>query len=275
MFFAFLLAILATSMNAASNLLERKANMQRQKRSLVVQPVWYLGIGAALVSFLLQAGALGMGSLAAIEPVLALELVLVVLGSGIFFKAHIGMQEWFSIAMMTAGTVGLILALDPREQEQLQVQPLVWWLATSASVAVVAACVACARLIRHGQYRAALLGLGTGISLGFSSALLKACMLIIKNHGVAAVFTAWQLYGVIVVGLFTFWLLQQALHAGKLVASQPGITLADPFVAIAWGGLVFHEQMNGGWAILFAVVAIGLLSAGAVLLARSPALERG
>lgn len=115
MFGAIPLAFLAAMANASSSLLQRQANRQRTDKPLITMPVWLAGIGMAIVSFFFQAGALGLGSLAAIEPVLALELVLVVMGSALFFKARIGKQEWLSIIAMVVGTGGLIAALNPQK----------------------------------------------------------------------------------------------------------------------------------------------------------------
>jgi hypothetical protein len=68
------------------------------------------------------------------------------------------------------------------------------------------------------------------------------------------------------------FLLQSAMNAGRLLAAQPGITLADPVVAIAWGTTVFGERIRGGFWLVLAVVA-GLVIAGAVVvLSRSSLL---
>lgn len=272
MVFAFFLAFLAAFANAASSLLQRKANKDGGDAPLVRRPVWLLGVGVALLSFCLQAGALSLGSLAAIEPVLALELVLVVLGSGIFFGAHIGKQEWLSVGLMTVGTIALIAALDPQKREHVTITAGQWTVALGLTVLVVAGCALAARLVHSSSYRAGLLGIATGVSLGLTSSLLKDAMLVLKQDGIGGVLSSWELYVALAIGIFTFWLLQQALGAGKLVASQPGITLADPYVAIAWGGLIYGEKMNGGIAIVFAVLAALILSAGAILLSRAPAL---
>lgn len=273
MIIAFFLAFLAAFANATSSLLQRKANKDKSDITLLKRPLWLLGVCVALVSFALQAVALSQGSLAAIEPVLAFELALVVLGSGIFFHAHIGKQEWLSVALMTVGTVGLIVALNPQKREQVVISPLGWTLALGLSGLLIGICCVAAYWVRRREYQAALLGVGTGAALGLTSSLLKDAMLVLKQGGIASLLSSWELYVAIVIGILTFVLLQVALRSGKLVASQPGITLADPFVAILWGGFIFEEKMNGGGAIFFAVLAALLLSAGAVLLARAPALE--
>jgi hypothetical protein len=48
------------------------------------------------------------------------------------------------------------------------------------------------------------------------------------------VFATWQTWVLIAAGIGGFFLLQNALQAGRLAASQPGITLANPAVALIW-----------------------------------------
>jgi hypothetical protein len=78
-----LLAVLATCANATLSVLQHNANRElprsenlswRLVRSLLHEPVWFAGILAITVGFLLQAAALGNGQLATVEPVLVLEL---------------------------------------------------------------------------------------------------------------------------------------------------------------------------------------------------------
>ena len=70
---SYFLAVLAACANATSSVLQRKANKgipQNENlswkliRSLLHQPVWFFGILAITVGFLLQASALGAGQLA-------------------------------------------------------------------------------------------------------------------------------------------------------------------------------------------------------------------
>jgi hypothetical protein len=77
---------------------------------------------------------------------------------------------------------------------------------------------------------------------------------------------------VLVLGPAGFVLLQNALRAGRLVASQPGMTLANPLVAVGWGVTAFGERVNtAGWLVL-AGFGAGLMVTSTITLARSPAL---
>jgi len=153
------------------------------------------------------------------------------------------------------------------------VTPLQWVVAIGASLVVIAGGVVTGVTLKRPAYRAALLGIATGASLGFTSSLLKAVTVVFAQSGVAATLGAWQLWLALAWGGGTFGLLQLTLRSGRLVASQPGITLADPLVAIAWGGLAYGENMNGGLAIIGTLLAACCLVGGAVLLAKAPALE--
>ena len=93
-----------------------------------------------------------------------------------------------------------------------------------------------------------------------------------RGRGFGAVIGSWQAWAALVAAGAAFVLLQNALRAGHLVASQPGITLANPLVAAAWGILVFHEQVRTGWWLFGAALGAVALAGGAVLLSRSPLL---
>src|SRR5699024_679263 len=118
----------------------------------------------------------------------------------------------------------------------------------------------------------ALLGAATGICLALFAALMKGVTLQFQQ-GFMAVLTSGQIYLAILAGMAGMWLLQNALHAGKLVAAQPGMTLFDPIVAIAWGALVFDERMRGGIFILLALISGAAIAVSAFGLAKSLRFE--
>jgi len=59
------------------------------------------------------------------------------------------------------------------------------------------------------------------------------------NGGAAAFFGTWQLYGVAIAGVGSLFLLQNALQAGTLAASQPMLTVGDALISITYGILLF------------------------------------
>ncbi len=92
----------------------------------------------------------------------------------------------------------------------------------------------------------------------------------LDNGGVAALFTSWQLYATAVAGVGALFLLQNALQAGTLVAVQPCLTLGDALISILYGVTLFGEDLRTGWGLFPELLALGLIAAGCVELARSP-----
>ncbi|MDQ3988377.1 MAG: hypothetical protein M3291_04120 [Actinomycetota bacterium] len=86
---------------------------------------------------------------------------------------------------------------------------------------------------RDGAAKAALFGVATGATSGLIAVLTNA-VLTAADGGIGGVFTTWWTSLLILTVPVGFFLLQGALQAGRLVASQPGIPLANPLVAAVW-----------------------------------------
>lgn len=286
----YLLAVLAACANATSSVLQRKAGRKvprgenlsiRLILSLLHEPVWFGGILAVTIGFLLQAAALGGGALSVVEPVLVLELPVTLLLATRVFHSRLHRREWGSAAAMAAGLAGMLYALSPSGGRPEGVRWYAWVAGIGVNLALVAVMVAWGRRgpagrgPRSGQssaLQAAVLAVGAGAAFGLTAALMKG-MTTAYSQGMVALLSSWPLYAMIASGIAAMFLVQSALNAGRLVAAQPGLTLTDPIVSILWGVLVFREQVRTGW-FLAATVACGLVMAGAVLvLARSPLLS--
>lgn len=275
------LALFAAVSNAVSNILQRKANREqapdltlqlRLVANLMRHPAWLGGMLAVIASFLLLAAALRFGSLAAVEPVIVLELPLTVLLASWLFRARLRAREWLAIGVMTAGLAGLIACLAPHGGNHGNAGGPAWATATAATLLVIAGLVGWGWKTSVAR-KPALLGAASGLAFGLTAAYMKG-MTAGLGMGPQGVFVRWQTYAMVLAGLGSMYLVQHALHAGRLVASQPGITLSDPLIAILWGVLVFHEQVRRGAGFLLAAGVFACLMAGAaILLARSPLLQ--
>ncbi len=291
---SYFLAVLAAGANAASSVLQRKANREipqnenlswRLIQSLLHKPVWFGGILAVTVGFLLQASALGAGELAVVEPILVLELPLTLILASRVFGSTMGWREWASTLAMTAGLAGLLYFLAPAPGASDNVEPFVWLIGIGVNLAVVGALVAWGRQGPAGpggpggpggkgssSRQAALFGIAAGVAFGLTAALMKGMTTHFSN-GFGALFTNWQIYAMVATGVLGIFLVQSALNAGRLIAAQPGLTLSDPIVSILWGVLAFHEKVGGGTLnLLLAALSTVLMAAAVVALARSPVL---
>jgi drug/metabolite transporter (DMT)-like permease len=276
---SYLLAACAALVNAASSVLQRKANRSGEDRSLhlrlfvslIHQPAWFAGLAAVIAGFLLQATALANGPLAAVQPLLALELPITLVLASRVFHAQLRRRDWIAAAGMAGGLILLIVSLHPGQSRAENVSGFTWGLALAASYGVIAGLVAYGAR-SHGTRRAAVLGVATGMGFGVTAALMTA-MAAALSSGFFEIFETWQTYLMALSGAVSMFLMQSALQAGSLVSAQPGITLADPVVAIAWGVTVFGEPVRtGGW--LAGALAGGLALGGfAFLLSRSPVVH--
>jgi drug/metabolite transporter (DMT)-like permease len=275
------LALLASVCNAVASVLQRKATRHepdsrafslRMLWTLAHRPVWAGGIAAIIVGFLLQATALGSAGIALVQPLLIMELPFTLVLSRWVLGGQLGSREWAAIAAMTVGLSALLVALAPSGGNSALVPLPVWILGLVVVTMVTVALVVTAQRVGHPAATAALLGVATGITFGMIAVLVKAITGVFAT-GWAAVFATWQTYVVAAAAPVSFFLLQNCLQAARLVASQPGLTLANPLVATLWGMVIFGEQVRTGPWLLGELLGAGLVVGGTVSLARSPLLQ--
>ncbi len=282
----YVLAVLAACANAASSVLQRRANLGlpaedslslRLIRALLRRPVWYAGVLGITVGFLLQATALSVGELSVVEPILVFELPLTLILASRVFHARLHRREWLSVVGMTVGLAVMLFCLAPSGGNAQAVDGMVWPIGIGLNLAVVAAAVLWGRTAKVaerpelGGRRAACLGVAAGCQFGLTAALMKGAVSQ-GGQGVAAVCTAWQLYAMVASGVTGMFFLQSAMHAGRLLAAQPGLTLSDPLVSVLWGVVAFHEQVRQGWWLLPAIAGAAAITICVAVLARSPLL---
>lgn len=267
------LAVGASVANAVASVMQRKAARNEPESEafelsllwhLVRQRAWLGGVVAMICGFVLQAGSLGTGPVALVQPILILELAFTLVLSGFVFRTALRGREWLAVAGMSVGVALLLAALRPTGGRPGDASGATWALATGVTVCVITVLVLVGRR-RRDAGRAAYLGVATGVSFGFTAALIAA----IIAAGLSNLLTEWQTYALVVAGPAGFFLLQNALQGGRLVASQPGLTLANPLTALGWGVAVFGEQVQSdGWIVL-ALAGVALIAVCTVLLARS------
>ena len=276
--FGFLFAGLAAGGNAMANVMQRKASLEQPEGrpfgaalllDLLTRPTWLLGFFGLVSSFVLQAVALGLGQLSAIEPVITLEVPLTLLVASRVFRTRLGSSEWSGILVMTAGMIVLIASLDPRRGDETAVSSGTYLAAGIGTVATIVALLVAGTRGRI-MWRTACLGAAAGTSFGLTATMIKETIAQGEARGIVGILTTWQTYAAVAYGIFGLVIMQWALHTGPLLAAQPGFTLMDPLVSILWGTLVFNEiTRTGGWLVPATIGALAV-GVGIVVLARSP-----
>ncbi|WP_405791642.1 DMT family transporter [Streptomyces sp. NBC_01506] len=273
-----LFAVLTSISNGSANVLQRRAAATVPQSNsmhlslighLLRQPVWLAGIGLVIVAALCQAVALATGPIAVVQPIFVIELPMTLLIASYVFRSRLPRRAWYGVAAVTFGlAVGLGSAAPTGGTETV---PGLSWIPALIVTGIFEAVVVAVALRTRKNARAALLGLAAACAYALTAALLKdAVARLGGGSGIAVFFASWQLYATAAAGIGALFLLQNALQAGSLVASQPMLTLGDALISITYGVTLFGESIRTGWWLLPELIALALITAGCFELARSP-----
>jgi drug/metabolite transporter (DMT)-like permease len=269
-------AVLTAFSNAMASVLQRRAAADAPTRDsfrlslmayLLHRRVWVAGIGMTILAALCQAAALATGPIALVQPIFIIELPFALLVSGMVMRHTLPRRTWVAVGAVTIG-LGIALASASPNGGTDTAPPQLWLLALVATGGFEVVLLLAALRV-HGEPRAALLGLAAAAGYALTAALMKQAMSAL-SHGAATFFTTWQVYGFAAAGVASLFLLQNALQAGTLVASQPMLTIGDALISICLGGLLYNENIRVGWWLVPEMIGLIAIAVGCVELSRSP-----
>ena len=271
-------ALLTAASNAIASVLQRKAAAQvPAERSmhvslitdLIRRRVWLAGIAMVGVAAVAQAAALATGPIALVQPIFIIELPLTLVLATLANRNREALRQlpWRAIVIVTVA-LGGGLAIAAPSGAIGSAENTSWAIALIVTGAFEAVLIGTA-LGTRGEPRAALLGLAAACGYALTAALLKNAMYDL-NQGVVEFFTRWHIYATAVAGVGALFLLQNALQAGSLVASQPMLTVGDALISIAYGVTLFSEVLRDGWWLLPQLIALAAIIVGCVQIAKSP-----
>lgn len=236
---------------------------------LLRRPVWLAGILAVIAAGVCQALALATGPLTIVQPLFILELPLTLVVASLLMHRHLPRTGWLAVAVVVGGLVVALASAAPTgNRTHVALDRWVPALAVCLGAVVVLALAGLKR--PEGRARAACLGGATAISYALTAALMKASTHILDDQGITAFLTAWQTYGFAATGVCALFLLENAMQAGPLVASQPALTLGDAAVSLALGITLYEEEIRSGWWLLPQLCGVALIAAGVLALSRIP-----
>ncbi|HUY64245.1 MAG TPA: DMT family transporter [Acidimicrobiales bacterium] len=237
---------------------------------LVRRPLWLVGSSLDAVGYLLQFLALRRGSLALVEPVLALSLVFALPVGAWLEHRTIRRGELAAAAVVTLGLALFLRAARPGLGHPRATG--LEWVVLSATLAAV--CVGCYLGARGGSpaRAAVLLAAGSGTAFGYVAAVTERTGHLL-DRGVLHTLGNWSPYGLLVGGVVAMTFTQSAFHAGALRLSLPTLTVAQPLVAVAIGLGFFGEHISTtGIAPVVEMLSLVLVTGGVFSLGRSPGL---
>jgi hypothetical protein len=240
--------------------------------TLVRQPLWWAGTCADVGGYVAQAAALGLGSLLLVQPLLVSSLLFALPLSARWAGRRLRRADRVWSALLAAALAVFVVSGEPTAGVD-RVGLRAWLPAAAALGLLVAGCLLGAAL-RRGTARAVLLAVATGVLYGLAAALTKGVVDLL-GHGLLAVLTSAETYGLALALAAGTFLQQAAFQAGDLGASLPAVTVGEPVVAAAIGIGVLQEHLQADgteWVLIAGLVAVMVMAT--VALARSSARDQ-
>jgi hypothetical protein len=229
---------------------------------LARQPLWLLGIAAQIGGFAAHAVALRSGPLATVQMLVSVELVVAVVIVRIWSGRPLSRASW-AAALTAAAAAAVFLALTSPGHGHLAGQPG-YAVAAGLGVAttgVGALAAAAVGLRAAGIRRAVYLAVAAGLA-DSCSAVVTMAFSHVASQGLAALFTSWTVYALVVCGAGNVLLTQSAYQAGRPMVTLPIIAAITPLASVAVGiGLLGETPrigLAGGVAAGFAVLVTSL-----------------
>lgn len=279
-----IVAVVAAGVFVGGMALMQKGNllvMERAQRdptrtsgavATVTHPIWIVGAVTMAVGFGLHAVALGLGSIAVVQPLQVSQIIFMVPFSAWVVHASIRRQDWLGAGLVVAGLAAFIVATQPTEGVDTVGGWEGWVLWTGIILAVTVALWLVA--YRVPPYKAALMGTAVGVLYGLEAGVLKQA---VGQLGDGPVFTEistwWAIPSILAICVALVFLQNVAMRAGRLSASLSTITVVSPISAAVLGIALFEESISTTpLAIVGALAGTTVAIVGVVMLARSPAL---
>ncbi|MEH0554308.1 DMT family transporter [Streptomyces sp. B21-101] len=271
---AVLFAVLGAASNAVGTAFQRKAAStvdqgggMRLMLALVRRPAWAIGIAGVAGAALFQALALVNGPMALVQPVFILELPFALLVAAPLLHRRLSADGWTAVGAVVGGLALLLAAAAPSGTRE-QAAMARWVPVLVITLGVMAGAVLLARSSSSRLFRAAALASAAAVGNALTAALLKSATDRLADDGLPAFLGAWQTYGFALTGIASVLLLENALQAGPLTASQPALTIGDASVSLLLGVALFGERIRTGWWLVPQAIGALVLLWGVLRLAR-------
>ena len=269
-------ALLAALANAVNEATQHIASTAAPRRSsgwrLVVylfrNPLWLFGWVALAAAFVFQALALHNGLLSIVQPVMASELVFMLLLRRFWIHQSIRPVAWASAVVTCVGLTVFVIAGQPGGGQPTPASK--HWLTAALACCACAGVLAVAARWGSPDLRAALYGSASAVMWALVATFIKATTDTLTEFGVVGMFTRWPVYALAVGSVAALFLTQAALHVGPLRASQPFLVIVDPIVSIVLSLWLFGERFTSSSAVLaLAAAGFAVMCAGVIALTQT------
>jgi hypothetical protein len=210
---------------------------------------WFaIGMGVALVGWLLHVAALAMAPLTLVQVAISAGLVFLAVAAERYFGISMGRKQWAAVALM-AGGLALVTATAPAPKgahSSYSVPGMVVF--EGVIIAVAAVCMAVPHVAHRTRY-AIVLGSAAGALFAASDAALKAITKHVGDDGALGVLTPW-LIPCLLASVMGFFASARSLQDEDAVAVISLTTVGSTVASLIGGIVVFRDPMASHPAIL-------------------------
>ncbi|GAA4661954.1 DMT family transporter [Gordonia humi] len=209
---------------------------------LIRRKVWVAGIVADIAGFAVQAGALAVGSLLLVQPLLVSTLLFALPLAAFSERRMLTKFEWLWATVLMISLV--LFAVFGEPTEGITTPTFHSWIVPLIFlVVVVAVCIVGGSRLPHGTNRSLVLAVGAGLMLGFSAPFTKTGIDAFGESFLNGL-SSWEFWAMAVTAtLGTLWQ-QSSYQAGDVQTSLPTVTVLKPMVAMALGLSIYQEQLH-------------------------------
>lgn len=232
---------------------------------LIRQRLWWTALVLNSVGAVLHVVALAYGTLTVVQPLGLLALVFALPWSARLAARRVSRREWHgAVLTVIALSVMLVVAADTSGGSGLTQWGALLVLASTLGVVVLIAAVS---RLPAPHWRCQLLAVAGGTAFGVASALTKAVIDSMAEHGIAGLAHA-ALPGVAVLAVAGVLLSQAAYRGVTVGAPLATLTMANPVAAVAVGiGFMGESYAGGAWGVGVALLTGIIALRGIFLLA--------
>ena len=233
---------------------------------------WLVGWITNLCGVGTQAAALKVGSVAAVQPLMASQLLFVLTLASGEQRRWPSARDWLSALAVCAGLV-LLLTADASSLTGAPHRHRVL-MATACMVGLI---VILRQLSRHTfpWLAGPLVGVAAGLCHALNAVYLKLTVEDVYHGGAAATLFDWPVYALAVTAVSGMLLVQIAFASGPLPPAVAAMSVTNPVASFVLGILAFDAPAPRGLGVLSAIVASGvLITVGIVGLANASSTRR-
>jgi drug/metabolite transporter (DMT)-like permease len=203
---------------------------------------WFaIGMGVALVAWLLHVAALAIAPITLVQVAISGGLVLVAVAAERWFGIRVERKQWIALVAMAAG-LALVSASAPAPKGAHSSYSVPAMIAFQAVILGVGAiCLTSPRVAQRARY-AVVLGAAAGALFAGSDAALKAITKHVGDDGLAGLLSPW-LVPCVLASVLGFFASARSLQDKDAVAVISLTTVASTAATFVGGILVFRDPM--------------------------------